>query len=33
MPMGKMYETAFTVEGYQSGGSANVMTNQLFIGN
>ncbi|MBY0186656.1 glycoside hydrolase family 11 protein [Bacillus altitudinis] len=33
MPMGKMYETAFTVEGYQSSGSANVMTNQLFIGN
>ncbi|MCY7891421.1 glycoside hydrolase family 11 protein, partial [Bacillus spizizenii] len=24
MPMGKMYETALTVEGYQSNGSANV---------
>lgn len=32
MPMGKMFETALTVEGYQSNGSANVMTNQLFIG-
>lgn len=31
MPMGKMYETALTVEGYRSNGSANVMTNQLMI--
>ncbi|MCY8892084.1 glycoside hydrolase family 11 protein [Bacillus spizizenii] len=32
MPMGKMYETALTVEGYQSNGSANVSTNVLTIG-
>lgn len=32
MPMGKMYEVAFTVEGYQSNGSANVYTNTLSIG-
>ncbi|OUZ06123.1 glycoside hydrolase family 11 protein, partial [Bacillus pumilus] len=32
MPMGKMYETALTVEGYRSNGSANVFTNQLMIG-
>ncbi|KNY25597.1 glycoside hydrolase family 11 protein [Pseudobacteroides cellulosolvens] len=32
MPMGKLYEVAFTVEGYQSSGSANVTTNTLTIG-
>lgn len=32
MDMGKMYEVALTVEGYQSSGSANVYTNQLNIG-
>lgn len=32
MPMGKMYEVALTVEGYQSSGSANVTTNTLTIG-
>ncbi len=32
MPLGKMYETALTVEGYQSNGSANVTTNVLTIG-
>lgn len=32
MPMGKMYETALTVEGYQSNGSANITTNVLTIG-
>lgn len=31
MPMGKMYETALTVEGYQSNGGANVTTNVLII--
>nr|AEI54132.1 xylanase [Paenibacillus campinasensis] len=32
MPMGKMYEVAMTVEGYQSSGSANVYSNTLTIG-
>ena len=32
MPMGKMYEVALTVEGYQSSGSANVYSNTLTIG-
>ncbi|MCR8656504.1 glycoside hydrolase family 11 protein [Paenibacillus endoradicis] len=32
MPMGKMYEVALTVEGYQSNGSANVTSNTLTIG-
>ena len=32
MPMGKMYEVALTVEGYQSSGSANVYSNTLSIG-
>lgn len=32
MPMGKMYEVAMTVEGYQSSGSANVYQNVLTIG-
>ncbi|QJD82879.1 glycoside hydrolase family 11 protein [Cohnella herbarum] len=32
MPMGKMYEVALTVEGYQSSGNANVTTNTLTIG-
>jgi endo-1,4-beta-xylanase len=32
MPMGKMYEVALTVEGYQSSGSANVYSNTLNIG-
>lgn len=32
MPMGKMYEVALTVEGYQSSGSANVTSNTLTIG-
>ncbi len=32
MPMGKMYEVALTVEGYQSSGSANVYSHTLNIG-
>ncbi|GAE35024.1 glycoside hydrolase family 11 protein [Halalkalibacter akibai] len=32
MPMGKMYEVALTVEGYQSSGSASVTRNNLTIG-
>ncbi|MCL6605061.1 MAG: glycoside hydrolase family 11 protein [Paenibacillus sp.] len=32
MPMGKMYEVALTVEGYQSSGSANVTSHTLTIG-
>ncbi|MNJ45731.1 Bifunctional xylanase/deacetylase precursor [compost metagenome] len=32
MTMGKMYEVALTVEGYQSSGSANVYSNTLTIG-
>lgn len=32
MEMGKMYEVALTVEGYQSSGSANVYSNTLTIG-
>ncbi|MDQ0229918.1 glycoside hydrolase family 11 protein [Metabacillus malikii] len=32
MPMGKMYEVALTVEGYQSSGSADVYQNTLTIG-
>lgn len=32
MPMGKMYEVALTVEGYQSSGSATVYSNTLTIG-
>mgnify|MGYP000601517439 CR=1 FL=1 len=32
MQMGKMFEVAFTVEGYQSNGSANVYTNTLTLG-
>jgi endo-1,4-beta-xylanase len=32
MPMGKMYEVALTVEGYQSSGSASVTSNTLSIG-
>src|SRR5690554_758137 len=32
MPMGKMYEVALTVEGYQSSGSATVTSNTLTIG-
>ena len=32
MQMGKMYEVALTVEGYQSSGSANVYSNTLNIG-
>ncbi|TYQ17804.1 UNVERIFIED_CONTAM: endo-1,4-beta-xylanase [Acetivibrio alkalicellulosi] len=32
MPMGKMYEVALTIEGYQSSGSADVHTNVLTIG-
>lgn len=32
MPMGKMYEVALCVEGYQSSGSANVTRNVLNIG-
>ena len=30
--MGKMYEVALTVEGYQSSGSANVYSHTLSIG-
>lgn len=33
MPMGKMYEVALTIEGYQSSGSANVYQNNLIINN
>jgi len=33
MRMGKMYEVALTVEGYQSSGSANVKKHELSIGN
>ncbi|GAA4061769.1 glycoside hydrolase family 11 protein [Amphibacillus indicireducens] len=32
MPMGKMYEVALTIEGYQSSGSADVYQNNLNIG-
>ncbi|WP_440897643.1 glycoside hydrolase family 11 protein [Amphibacillus sp. Q70] len=32
MPMGKMYEVALTIEGYQSSGNANVYRNTLTIG-
>ena len=32
MQMGKMYEVALTVEGYQSSGSANVYKNEIRIG-
>ena len=32
MPLGKMYEVALTVEGYQSSGSANVYSHTLNIG-
>lgn len=32
LPMGKMYEAALTVEGYQSAGSAKVTKNNLTIG-
>ena len=32
MPMGKLYEVALTVEGYQSSGNADVTTNVLTIG-
>lgn len=32
MPMGKMYEAALTVEGYQSSGTANVTKNNIIIG-
>lgn len=32
MPLGKMYEVALTVEGYQSSGSANVYSHYLNIG-
>ncbi len=32
MPMGKLYEVALTVEGYQSNGNADVTTNVLTIG-
>jgi len=32
MPMGKLYEVALTVEGYQSSGNANVTSNVLTIG-
>ena len=32
MRMGKMYETALTVEGYQSSGSANVYQNDIKVG-
>lgn len=32
MPMGKMYEVALTVEGYQSSGTADVYSNTLTIG-
>lgn len=32
MPMGKMYEAALTVEGYQSAGSAEVLKNELTVG-
>lgn len=32
MKMGKMYETALTVEGYQSSGSANVYKNNISVG-
>ena len=32
MEMGKMYETALTVEGYQSSGSANVYENTITVG-
>lgn len=32
LTMGKMYETALTVEGYQSSGSANVYKNNISVG-
>lgn len=32
MPMGKLYETALNVEGYQSSGSANVTKNNITVG-
>lgn len=32
MDMGKIYETALTVEGYQSSGSANVYQNEITVG-
>ena len=32
MRMGKMYEVALTVEGYQSSGSANVTKNNIYVG-
>ncbi|TYQ18192.1 UNVERIFIED_CONTAM: lysophospholipase L1-like esterase [Acetivibrio alkalicellulosi] len=32
MRMGKMYEVALTIEGYQSSGRANVHTNELTVG-
>ncbi len=32
MQLGKLYETALTVEGYQSSGSANVYTNTITVG-
>ena len=32
MKMGKMYEVALTIEGYQSSGRANVYTNELTVG-
>lgn len=32
MPMGKMYEAALTVEGYQSAGTAEVLKNELTLG-
>src|SRR5690606_1526848 len=32
MPMGKMYEVALTIEGYQSSGTADVYKNNLILG-
>jgi endo-1,4-beta-xylanase len=33
MPLGKMHETAFNIEGYQSSGKADVNSMSINIGN